>query len=143
MEINNWILKKHLKNIRVVSETYLPFYKDFLREKNIIINDDLAKSHSFINWNLYANKYSFFYDYEGCEDEIQSLLKKSDLINTKSIFMDFGYNNPIIQVETKYFVDNWYDFVKGAQYESTIISEDATLIMEFIKGYDLISNFLI
>ena len=143
MEIKNWILKKHLNNFEIISENYLPFYKDYLISKGVIVEEDFSKSQSFVNWNLYPENYKFFYDFEGCENEITQWLMNSDLSKSKKVSMDLGYNNPIIVLNTNYFINNWYDFVVGAQYESTLASEDGKYIMEFLKGYDLKSNFLI
>ncbi|MEO8147738.1 MAG: hypothetical protein ABI723_08890 [Bacteroidia bacterium] len=143
MEFKNWIIVKHQKNIRILSPSYLPFYKNFLEEKGVLVNKDFSLSESFINWNLYSKTYDFFYDYEGCEKEVANDLLNSDLIKSKFLTMDFGYGNPIIEIEAKYFINNWYDFINGAHFETTVVSDDGLYICEFLKGGTLKSNFKI
>jgi len=143
MEVKNWILKKHIQNIEVISESYLPFYKEFTINKGVIVNEDFSKSKTFVNWNMYPKTYDFFYDYEGCEEAIEMLLFKSQLTAKNNVTMDFGYNNPVIQMEVSYFMKNWYDFIVGAHYESTVVSDDGKAVMEFTRKYHLLSNFLI
>lgn len=143
MQVKNWILKKHVDNIQIISDDYLPFYRNYLENKGVIVNQDFSKASYFINWNLYSKNFDFFYDYEGCEKEIENLLFRSEISKTKKISMDFGYNNPVILIETPYFINNWYDFIIGANNESTIVSEDGSCIMEFTRRYVLNSNFLI
>jgi hypothetical protein len=143
MEIRNWILKKHFDNITVLSMDFMPFYTDYLRKKHVLVNNDLSKSSTFINWNLYAQRFTFFYDYESSEKEIKEWLLTSPLVTRSNVSMDFGYGNPVIQIKTNYFIDHWYEFTTGAHFESTVVSDDGCCIMEFTKQYDLISNFRI
>lgn len=143
MEINNWILKKHINNLNIILENYLPDYPIYLSKKNILINQDFSKSQTFINWNLYPKAYDFIYDFKDNESKVRQMLKKSELTHAEYVSMDFGPNNPVVQMKTEYFIENWLDFIIGAQYESVVVSNDGKSIIEFTKDYHLISTFLI
>ena len=142
MHKQNWQISKHKENIEIVSETYNPFYKSLCSDLGVFINNDTYANKTFIDWNKYENHISFFYDYEGCEIEIRNRLLNSPLINENNVYLDFGYDGPIIMTDSNYFIENWYDFIQGAHYETTVISETGKYILEFVKeGYMLKLDF--
>jgi hypothetical protein len=143
MEYKNWILKEYSEFITPVFNEFMPSYADFLISKGVYANKDLSKVETFINWKEYSDCYSFFYYYTGCEEDICNRLKKTSIVKHANLIMDFGKGEPVCKIPINIFIDNWLDFVIGAQYLTTVITEDTSLIMEFVKGDFLNSNFKI
>ncbi len=142
MAISNWILKKHIDHIEVISESYYPFYKNYCKDRGVPINEKSEEALSFVNWNLYGENYfNFFYERENCEEAIKLRLKKSCINSSKKVIMDYGYDGPVIELDSRYFIENWYDFVIGAHYESALLFDDGKYIIEFHRNGYVSSNF--
>jgi hypothetical protein len=141
MEYKNWILNKYKDVITPVFKDFQPYYADFLINNGIHINKDLSKVESFIEWEKYDDYHSFWYYFVGCE--LAERLKDSELMRFESVIMDFGNGEPVFEISANVFVDNWLDFVTGARYLTTVVTKKPELIMEFIKGDIINSNFKI
>ncbi|RYE27385.1 MAG: hypothetical protein EOP45_01450 [Sphingobacteriaceae bacterium] len=143
MDYKNWILKKYQDLIKPVLSDFGPYYAELLLGKGVHAHLDLVKAETFIDWARYPGYYSFWYYFEGCEQNITNRLKNTQLAKYESVLMDFGVGNPVCEIPTGVFIDNWLDFVIGAVYMSTAVTTDGKLVMEFVKGDYLYSNFLI
>jgi len=131
-------LNSHITNIQVVSFYYWEF-------KNLLSQDLFNSDKSikrFLNWEVINPKFSFWYNYVGCEDEIKNYLLKSPLAKKERIIMTIAADKPIISMKTSYFIENWYDFISMANHLCIVWSDDKECIMEFNYYEDrLFSNF--
>lgn len=142
-QIKNHFLKPYVNNIEVLSVDYPNYFYTILNNNGIIINKEKQIS-TLIDWENISNSNFFFFDYEGSEIEISQLLRKSFIKTTSFLIIEFGYDIPVLKVDTNVFIDNWNDFVAASGYMGiTIISNDSKFIMEFTDGGLLYSNFKI
>jgi hypothetical protein len=138
MEVNNWILKKFISEIK-----FNTFSIDEILYKNKI---PLSKDSTTIDWNSIKLKYSFYYDFVNNENEIKNRLLNSSLINYKNLIIDIGYEYKSFEIDSKLFINNWEDFVSSNGFCGIIvISPDFKYFLEFTDDCDylLFSNFLI
>jgi hypothetical protein len=136
-------------------------YKEFIVQTNITSKSfrlielprhtkcELAKENDYnclIDWTVIDPHYSFFFDYEGCEFDITTKMRNSELHLTDSLFVETTSSNNIIKVPTEIFILNWYDFIIANQgFGSIVVSTDFKYCMEFTDDfkYFLFSNFKI
>jgi hypothetical protein len=142
-EYHNLILNKFKDYIKPVFNNFVPDYANFLIEKGVAANINLSLVKTFIDWEKYPGHYSFYYYFEGCENAISQRLTNTDLSNYDFILMDFGNEQPVFEIPMGIFIKNWLDFVAGAQYLTTVVTKDGKLILEFVNGDYLNSNFQI
>src|SRR5689334_11360057 len=76
----------------------------------LVKTGDLENEYSVIDWNLITEKFSFFYDYEGSENEISDMLKNSELIEKPYLLTYFNSDKEIVKVKTSEFIANWNSF---------------------------------
>jgi hypothetical protein len=141
---NFWLFKKHSQAIQITPYKYLEF-------RNIIYNvTEFTPAQSndpkrlIFNWDCINPKFTFWFDYIGCETEISECMKKSSLSLHQKVFVETLSDEPIIIVDTIYFIENWNDFINANQgMGSLVISENMELLMEFTDDaeYLLYSNF--
>lgn len=136
--INNWVLKESIGEFRIA---------DFnLKQKLAELCIPVKELETFIDWELVEPKYNFFYDYDGNEEEISDLLKKSFLNDYEKIYLDIGCDEPLIEINTDAFIDKWEDFVASNGYSGIFVfTNDGRYFMEFTDDaeYQLYSNFRI
>ncbi|PUZ21864.1 hypothetical protein DCC81_25090 [Chitinophaga parva] len=142
MGYNNWSLQENEDFIKPAFENYEQ-YAYYMKSKHVEFNFDLGSSDSFIDWRQYPDSYSFWYYFIGCEEEVAAYFRRTELIKYDTIIMDFGKRDPICEISMNVFIDKWLDFVAGAHYETTAVTGDGKLFMEFKKGDILFSNFKI
>lgn len=143
-KLNNFYLKNHLDKIEILSFDYPEFFNQKLKTLEIKLNSN-KNINSVINWNEINGSYSFYFDYDGCEVEIRKWLEKSELATCKHLIIELGYDLPILKVDCKAFINNWYDFYAASGYIGiTVICEDGLNYMEFTDENKLLySNFKI
>lgn len=142
-QIHNHFLKPHINNIEVLSVDYPNYFCTLLNNNGVVINKEKEIS-TLIDWKNISNSNFFFFDYEGSEVEISQLLKKSFIQMPSFLIIEFGYDIPILKVDTNVFIDYWNDFVSASGHMGiTIISDDGKFIMEFTDSGLLYSNFKI
>lgn len=116
----------------------------FLTELGVINSgENWNEDHSQIDWNKMKNQYQFFFDYIDNEVEIKDWLKKSELSNYEFVFTWLSWEDPIIKIKTKEFIENWEE-VYFASVEGMILTTlDGKLVLEFTDDYkyNLNSNF--
>lgn len=138
--INNWCFKKYREFITVLNESYPKYYYSLLIENGFKINDE-KDARTVVDWKKIDKKFSFFYNYEGCEEGVSTHLRKSAIVAEEFLIIEFGYNLPIIKLETNVFIENWYDFVKANGFMGiTIISKSGSFVMEFTDDADFLLN---
>jgi hypothetical protein len=120
-------------------------YIKFLADKGVsAIGEYWNTDHSTIDWNKIDNHFQFFFDFEGNEQEIKNWLKQSDLKNYEYLFTWLSWDDPIIKIKTKDFIDNWEEFNIASGWEGLILTTgDGKLFLEFTDDWKhhLNSNF--
>lgn len=120
-------------------------FTDYLKSIGIKVsgrNWDL--DHSEIDWTEIDNHYQFFFDYEGNENEIKEWLKKSPISDYDTLLTWLSWDDPIIRIKTKDFIENWEEFNIAGGWEGIILTtEDGKYFLEFTDDwkYHLNSNF--
>lgn len=142
MKYPTWVLNENETAVKPAFTNYEE-YASFMKERGVEFNINLKPVESFIKWDKYPEKYSFWYYYEGCERDVSRLLSATDLINYDFVYMDMGQGDSIYEIQTTVFIEKWINFVFGALFETTVVSPDGRLVMEFRKGDMLFSNFKI
>lgn len=120
-------------------------FPDFLEEIGIKTGgDNWNLDHSTIDWNKVENHYQFFFDYEGNENEITEWLNQSPISNYDTMLTWLSWDDPIIRVKTRDFIENWEEFNIARGWQGLIlITEDGKHFLEFTDDwkYHLNSNF--
>lgn len=132
----NWFWKNFPAKAEIAS-TQFP---DFLAQKLTLAKIPFTDNHSII-WSQISH---FEYDYDNAkiEDIILDGLLHSSIMDCEALFIDYGYNGPILKVPTSFFVTHWKEIVRSAFYETCVISTDMKYVMEFSQNpYKLYSNF--
>ncbi|NET28619.1 hypothetical protein [Okeania sp. SIO1I7] len=145
MGIKNWYLNQVRKHIEITSIEFPDGFTAFLDSKKIPINKNI-KYKRLIDWKKVNKCHQINYENHMIENQIRDDLKISDLYLHEQVYMDFGYENPVVKIPTAFFVENWFEFVSSTNFlGSVVIVEDGSLFMEFTDDSDflLISNFLI
>lgn len=142
-EKRNWILAKISGFYKVLSLNYPEFYEEILVKANVPIDSN----NTAINW-LKLNQELFQFNYEIINDrsQVSDWLSKSDLKKYDELVVEFGPDQPIINVQMKAFIDNWYDFASYRGFDGILLfTADARLVLEFgdRRTYNLYSNFRI
>ncbi len=102
------------------------------------------QDHSTIDWGEIENHYQFFFDYEGNQNEIKEWLKGSPIYNYDTLVTWLSWDDPIIRIKTKEFIENWEKFNIASAWEGIILTtEDGKYFLEFTDDwkYHLNSNF--
>lgn len=145
-KIKNWKLTEIIDEIEIVA-------KDSIEEREILIDKlglprpiesiGLYRSETNINWNVMPNYHKFFFDREGYEKTIEKWLRNSELSQSKSLIITYGWKEPMIKVSTELFFEDWEGFIRSTLWETIIFSDDYKLIMEVSRDYYIHSNFQI
>ena len=121
-------------------------FTNYLNEKGIPCEGSYwQKDHSKIDWNKVDNHYQFFFDYIGNENQISEFLRKSIINQYKFLETWISWEDPIVRILTKDFIENWDDFQIAGVDGLVLISEDGKYFLEFTDDwkYHLNSNFVI
>lgn len=104
-----------------------------------------AGQNTILDWNQIEPNYHFFFDYEGCEPVITTLLQDSSLANYSKVLVDTSDPDIVLRTNAKYFINNWYEFVLiNSDMGFAVLTEPYDLVMEFTHdGHLLYSNFKI
>jgi hypothetical protein len=100
--------------------------------------------HSTIDWTDIDNHHQFFFNYEGNEKEIKEWLSQSLISEYDTVLTWLSWDDPIIRVKTKEFIENWEEFNITGGWEGIILTtEDGKCFLEFTDDwkYHLNSNF--
>ncbi len=143
-KLNNGNINAYAEDIRVLSEEYPEFFTSKLEQNAIPLNEDESLNR-LVDWDSLSGHFSFFFDFDGCETKISDLLKNTLLIDKEVLMVEIGPDDPIIEVKTETFIDNWYDFFAASGFTGvTAMSNDGACIMEFTdRDFMLFSNFRI
>lgn len=142
-KIKNWKLIELLDKIEIVAE-------DSIEEREILIDKlslprpksiGLNRSETNVNWNAIPNYYKFFFDRNGYEKIIEQWLRNSEILQSKSLIITYGWKEPMIKVAAELFFEDWEGFIRSTLWETIIFSDDYKLIMEVSRDYYLHSNF--
>lgn len=119
-------------------------FENFLTELKVSNSgQNWNEDHSQVDWNKMENHYQFFFDFEQNEIVIKDWLKKSELLKYDYVFTWLSWDDPIIKIKTKEFIENWEE-VYIASVEGIILTTlDGKLVLEFTDDfkYNLNSNF--
>jgi hypothetical protein len=143
--MTNWCIRKYQKQIQILNEQYPQYFHNLLLANGFSVNTNTS-IHTVVDWEKVDSKFTLNYDYEGCEEDISRFLKSSLLINEEYVYIELGYDLPIIKLPIEVFINNWYDFVKANGFLGvTVISKSGKLVLEFTDDYEyqLYSNFKI
>jgi hypothetical protein len=143
-ELNNGNINAFKNDINVLSNDQQRYIFSLLQKFSIPINK-IDTSNELIDWNSIKESYSFFFDYVGCEEEISSMLFSSQLSEEKSLIIEMGYDDPIIEVKTETFIKNWYNFFAASGFMGiSVYGTSEKNFMEFTdRNFLLYSNFII
>ncbi|WP_431124698.1 hypothetical protein [Flagellimonas flava] len=99
--------------------------------------------HSTIDWCKTENHHQFFFDYENNESEIRDWLNKSDLSKSEFLYTWLDWDDPIIKIKTKDFIENWEVFYAASVQGMILTTIDGSKHLEFTDDwkYHLNSNF--
>jgi hypothetical protein len=139
----NWCLEKHRRAITVLSSTFPDGFNDLLDTKHLPRTNGDPNTKTWLDWGAITPHFKQHYFVEGAEKAIRQGLKRSTLIRCSFLIMEYGYDAPVVQIETPVFVDFWDDFISSAEGGAVIIAKDENLAMEFTDDadYGLLSNF--
>lgn len=145
MEIKNWKLVQAKEHIKIIHEDSIEFIDKILSENSLPIkfNQHLNRSESFIDWDMMKLHFLLFFDYEGSEEEVKVRLQKSNISKTDFLILTYGRGEPAIKVPTQIFINEWEDYVASALYQTLIMDEEKSLIIEVTRDYYMHSNFSI
>lgn len=104
------------------------------------------EDHSTIDWTKADNHFQFFFDFENSQDRVREWLNNSVLRQNDTLLTWLSYEDPIIRIKTKDFIENWEEFNVAAGWDGLILTtEDGKYFMEFTDDwkYNLNSNFQI
>ena len=132
-------------HIEIINEKYPDFFIEFVKSKGYKINSNQDKIRTLIDWNALDNKFTTPYFIENYRELIKNGLINSAFGKQNSkVLVEFGPNEPMIKTTSKYFIENWDDFILDyGTLGTTLITEDGNLLMEFTDDtyYLLYSNF--
>lgn len=119
-------------------------FENFLTElkiKNSGQNWD--EDHSQVDWNEVENHYQFYFDFVENKDIILEWFKKSELLNYEYVLTWLNWEDPIIKIKTKEFIENWEEVYIASVEGMILITFDGKWILEFTDDfkYNLNSNF--
>ncbi|GEM59186.1 hypothetical protein B0A78_10100 [Flavobacterium columnare NBRC 100251 = ATCC 23463] len=138
MEISNWVLKKYITELKFLDFSIL----DIIKREGLTVSN----YKTLIDWEKIENKFSFFYDFIGNEEEIKKRLYSSLIFKSQKLIIDIGIGYKPFEISTQLFIQNWEDFVASNGYCGIfIISLEHHLFMEFTddENYELLSNFYV
>lgn len=140
----NSFLKDIMKHIKVVSNNSSNYFTKILKDQEIPLKY-FDNKNFFIDWDKVTPSFEFFYDYEGCENEISKLLANSKLSKESKIIILISIDEPIIEVDTKVFINNWYSFFAASGYMGIVaISKSKKFYFELVDSdFNFYSNFTI
>jgi len=147
MEIEkNIYLKNHIKYLNILSFDYPVYFINFCKDKNIPLNNNKL-TRTIIDWDqVIPYNYSLYYDFIDCEINISEKFKYTPIANYESIIIEFGYDLPIVLVDSKIFINHWYDFISANNFLGiTCVVPDGKYFFEFTDDTDYLlkSNFKI
>lgn len=120
-------------------------FMDYLNELGINASGkNWNLDHSNIDWTDTENYYQFFFNYEGNENEIKKWIKESSISKYDTLLTWISWEDPIIRVKTKDFIENWQEFNTASGWQGLILTtEDGKYFLEFTDDwkYHLNSNF--
>lgn len=145
MKIKNWKLKEVEDNIEIIAEDSIIYRKFILNQLQIPTSDNYSvdRSGTSINWNLISDYYNFFFDYENSEKQVKDFLKDSDISKSEHLIILYGWNEPVIKIPTKIFLNDWEGFIRSTLWETIIFNENFKLIIEVSRDFYMHSNFII
>ena len=141
-----WLYKEHAGKIRILEMTEKDFRETIARRNHLQLYNPASKIDSVFYWDEVKPSYSFFFDYQDNDAEIKTLLENSDLSRHQKMYLETHSGEPIIEVEVKYFIDNWLEFVDSNHGQGSVMcTTDYSLFFEFTNDEDylLCSNFII
>lgn len=144
----NHFLHKHLTFLESIGrQGKNDGFSLLLKEIGIEANGiDWNIDHSTIDWTDTENFHQFFFDYEGNTDQIKKWLWDSPISNYDTLYTWLSWEDPIIKVKVKDFIEHWDDFNLATGWQGLIISTvDGKFFLEFTDDwkYHLNSNFQI
>jgi len=142
--INNAFLKSIANELELQEDDFTTIMEKMNPKFQIPINID-PNEHSIMKWSI-SEHFQIRYDYEGCEKDFTARLFSSELNATKEVYVEFGYDTPVVKVATSVFINNWYSFIGASGYlGATIVDVEGNLVLEFSDDNEtmLRSNFKI
>lgn len=139
-----WLLKKHKGNFEITNFDYKQFRAKVFAESIFMESEENSELESVFNWDVIRPSYNLKFDFIGNEEYIKSKLVNSELLNHPYVFVETLACIPILRVSTKYFIQNWFDFISANQgMGSIVITDDLKFILEFTNdaSYVLYTNF--
>ena len=141
----NHFLHKHLTSIQSINvEGKNDGFQNFLTNLGIKnTGENWNEDHSQVNWKEVEAHYQFYFDYINNETEIKNWLQKSELLKYEYVFTWLNWDDPIIKIETKEFIENWEEIYNSSVEGMIVTTFDGKLILEFTDDYkfNLNSNF--
>ena len=138
--LSNAHLNRFIDEIEILCEKNRTYFSELLIDRKIDITED-----GLIDWDQIQNKFSFFFNYENCEDDISELMSKSLLFDSGDLIIEIGYDEPVIKINANSFIKNWYDYFAASGFMGiSFICEKHNYFGELTdKEFNLISNFRI
>lgn len=144
--IKNWKLKELKDYIEIIAIDSVNERDSILERLKLPLSEYLTgmnRSETLIDWRKMNDSHRFYFDYENSEKEIIKWLNKSKISKSKKVIITYGWNEPMIKISTKLFIQEWEDLFQSVKYETIIFSEDYNQIIEVSRDYYLHSNFKI
>lgn len=120
-------------------------FTDFLEDIGIKTGgESWDLDHSTIDWSNIEFYFQFFFGYEGNEIEIKEWLENSPISEYDTLLTWISWDDPIIRIKTKDFIESWEEFNIARCGEGLILTtEDGKYFLEFTDDwkYHLNSNF--
>jgi len=141
---NKHFLHQHLTFLESID--YDKGFENFLLGLGIpATSANYMQNKTVIDWTKVADQHKFYYDYEGCEEEVKNWLKRSILSSYEFLYTHLSFADPIIKIKTSDFIDKWEEFNLATGWDGLILTTaKGELFLEFAESpRDLYSNFII
>ena len=138
----NWCLEKHRQAITILPITFPDGFNDLLDAKKLQRAKKGANRKTWLDWDAITPRFERPYFVEGAETAIQGL-ERSKVSRSPNLIMEYGFDAPIVLIETPVFIEFWDEFASSAEGGAVVVTKDENLVMEFSDdaSYTLLSNF--
>lgn len=141
-DMQNWFLQEVGENVRVTDMTFPSGLLSLLTSLRIPIERS-ASGKRIIDWMKVPTSFQVRYDSVVNEKLITAGLARIATGSLSELFVDFGYQLPIVAVDAWYYSQNWKKFLEASNYMGNVVLvPDGSWFMELTDDSDslLLSN---
>lgn len=142
-ELHNYYLKEVRDRIRVTDIEFPLEWIELLKILKVPVIEGQSENR-LIDWAKVPGRNETNYERLDNESRITVGLSTGPLTRHSTVLMDYGYQDPIIEVPVDFFIENWFRLITATNFTGTVVlTQDGSLFMEFSDDAEflLISNF--